>query len=743
MGKFKKLGIILTSTAFSVGVLAPMAQASANVKDSPERIEIQVASTETKVTKSTLIKKLRELFPEKFNFLTDNDFYTGRGHYYNDDKTIRHELSFHKTINGKDIYGSLTLKGDDLELENFYYQPANVADALYPAKYSKEDAQKIAQDFLNKFPNTASYKLQDNENDYDYGFNFTRPLSEPITYSFTYAPTQNGVVLSNHYITIGVLANGEIVQVYRNSDVSKKATFDSLEQKKSEADVLAQIRENFAVELRYYLDYNFQTEKRDAKLVYVPTSSFYGVHALTGQWQTANGFVEQTPKVKGIEKLSSEQLAPRKAGMTLEEVEEFANSFLKVDPDKATLQIDMIDERETEDGETFYSVHYMYNYESGGTGASFEINKATGEITQYYDVRRDFMITDKKAETITKDAALTKAIDYLKEWAPSYIHNYAKPLDDYGYDSYSKQYSFSFPRVVNGIAVMGDEIYVSIGTDGSLRSLSINQQKIDNWPSVSKAVAADQVKKTFSEALKLKLQYVKQDKEDSYHYDLVYTPSYEGSIFNQIDATTGKWVNSVDDKNNKAQISHPTAADELNYLLAQNVLEVKDPANFNADTAVTKGEALKIMLKSLTYGYYDSYGNEEEAYQSFNNIDPKHPLYGLVEQAVRMGVLQPADEFAVDAKLTRQELAEWYIRVLRLENAAKHSDIYKLNFADAGSIDPAYAGYVALVSAMGLIDAQQNNFNATAVVSYADLAVSTIRLARAIHENNTSRNYYY
>lgn len=56
MGKFKKLGIILTSTAFSVGVLSPMAQASANVKDAPERIEIQVASTETKVTKAHLLK---------------------------------------------------------------------------------------------------------------------------------------------------------------------------------------------------------------------------------------------------------------------------------------------------------------------------------------------------------------------------------------------------------------------------------------------------------------------------------------------------------------------------------------------------------------------------------------------------------------------------------------------------------------------------------------------------------------
>ncbi|EFI70635.1 hypothetical protein BFZC1_00485 [Lysinibacillus fusiformis ZC1] len=51
MGKFKKLGIILTTTAFSVGILAPVSQASANVKEPSERIAIQLAASETKSDK--------------------------------------------------------------------------------------------------------------------------------------------------------------------------------------------------------------------------------------------------------------------------------------------------------------------------------------------------------------------------------------------------------------------------------------------------------------------------------------------------------------------------------------------------------------------------------------------------------------------------------------------------------------------------------------------------------------------
>ncbi|MGE7930387.1 YcdB/YcdC domain-containing protein [Lysinibacillus xylanilyticus] len=741
MGRFKKLGIILTSTAFSVGVLSPMAQASANVKEPQERVAIQIASTETKVTKSKLIKQLNTLFPGKFNFVTEKDFSMGQGHYFNDDKTVRYDLSFHKVINNKDVYGGFTFKGEELELENFYYQPVNIADAMYPVKYSESEAKKIAQDFLKKLPNTANYKLR--EDNINGNYNFSRPLSEPITYSFSYSPTHNGVPLSNQFIDITVLANGEVTSMYRNTESTSKATFDNLDQKKKESDILAQVRENVSIDLRYMIDYNYQTGESTAKLVYTPPTSFSGVHAINGQWQTINGFTSQVPKAKGVENLTSQPLEPRKKGITLAEVEELAKSFLKVDSDKVKLQLESVDERENENGETIYSVNYMYESGNRGYGSSFEVNKATGEIISYWDVRREFNEKDGKVEPISKEAALAKAIDYLKEWAPSYIHNYSKPIEDTVYDKQGEQYNFSFPRIVNGIAVVGDEISVGISADGKLSALNVSYRKVDNWPSVNKAVPADKAKATFSKELKLELQYAKQDGEDNHHYNLVYSPVYNGSLFNSIDATTGEWLQKVDDSKEKPAISHPTAGGELTYLLRQNVLEVKDPAHFNADTAVTKGEALKILVKSLTYGHdYGPYGRDDDT-QSFNNIDKKHPLYGIVEQAVRMGILQPSNQFAVDTTLTRQELAEWLVRVLNLESAAKHSDIYKLNFADASSIDKAYAGYIALASAMGLIDAQQNKkFNATEKVTYADLAISTVRLAKAINEENSGRRYY-
>ncbi|GLC90229.1 YcdB/YcdC domain-containing protein [Lysinibacillus piscis] len=737
--KFKNLGIVLASAALTVGAFTPTLQASANGKDTSERIEIALTD-ESKVTKSTLIKQLRALFPEKFDFLTDDDFYTGRGHYYTDDKTIRYELGFNKSVDGKEAHGNFTFKGDKLELENFYYRPLAGEEAIYPLKYSEEDAKKATQDFLKKVLKIDNFKLRENKEFWEYNYYGGRLLSEPQTYSFIYDVTQNGVPIADQMIAFSVLANGEVVSMNRNIEPMQKATFDDTSKKKEVTEILPAVQDNMAVELRYMLDYDFKTDERIVRLVYAPAIGFNGVQALTGQWKTPNGFVSQVPKAKTIEKLSKESLAPRKSNMTLAEVEALAKAFLKVGEEHKDVefQIDMIDERENENGNTIYSVSYSYTYGNGTTSTSFEIDKATGEIVHFYDLRREFTKSGNVASPISKEAALAKAIEYLKEWSPSKLSNYAKPINEVTYDKYSQQYQFAFPRVMNGIIVEGDDLMVSVGADGAIYSMYGNTQKIDSWPAVNKVIEAEKAKELYRETLKLQLQYEKQDTKDNQHYDLVYVSTFNGSLENRIDAVTGEWL--VDMDKEKPVISHPTAADELNYLLNRNILEVKDVSKFNADANVTKGEALKILLNAVGYGYYGA--NDEQSKPTFSNVDKNHPLYKVVEQAVKMKLLSPAEQFAVDAPLTRQELAVWYIRVLNLENAAKHSDIYKLNFADASTVDPAYTGYVALAGALGLMDAPQNNFNATGSITYADLAVSILRLANSKYLENSDYRYY-
>ncbi|WP_218012890.1 hypothetical protein, partial [Streptococcus salivarius] len=69
------------------------------------------------------------------------------------------------------------------------------------------------------------------------------------------SPTYNGVLIGDQSITIDVLANGQITGMYKNTESIGKATFDNSSQKKNEEEIVAQVRDNLAVELRYYVDY--------------------------------------------------------------------------------------------------------------------------------------------------------------------------------------------------------------------------------------------------------------------------------------------------------------------------------------------------------------------------------------------------------------------------------------------------------------------------------------------------------
>nr|WP_285853225.1 S-layer homology domain-containing protein [Sporosarcina luteola] len=236
------------------------------------------------------------------------------------------------------------------------------------------------------------------------------------------------------------------------------------------------------------------------------------------------------------------------------------------------------------------------------------------------------------------------------------------------------------------------------------------------------------------------MKHAKSGKEN--HYDLVYLPIFNDEPFSYVNARTGEW-NNLFSGNDSVTVSHPWAEEELNYLIAAKVLDVKDGKSFNPDAAISKGEALKVVMNSLSYFYRGGYYfGQENMNQTFDNIDPKHPLYHQIERAVELGIIKAdGNNFNLDSPITREELSVWMIRVLGLEQAAKNNSIFKLDFADAQKVQSANAGYVALANSLGLLKVEKNEFNPNREVTYAELAVSTIRLAHAIAESGRGLRY--
>ncbi|WP_252503376.1 S-layer homology domain-containing protein [Sporosarcina sp. Marseille-Q4943] len=743
MAKIKKLGLIVTSSVLSFGMFSSMVNASTSENGQPEKVRIQVASTDTAITKDQLINKFRKMFPNQFDFLTNSDFQMSSAHIFPEDETVRHDLYFTKTINGKRVYGNIGFVGEELDIEYFSYQPPNVTDALFPAKVSKEEAKKIAEDFMKKFLDGKEYQLETDT------FNYypQQILTEPVRYSFSYTRTENKISIADQRMEVSVLGNGEVVSFYKMSSRSKSSTFDDATKIKEKNEMVKKVKDNLSVELNYQINYDYRTSDRNVQLVYRPTAKLQGIEAATGKWMTANGYSADLPSKTKIEKITANPIPAKQDGITVEEAKKIAEQFLAVDSEKVTLRIESIHEMENYNGVPVIYVQYMYQYANGGSGGSLELNKNTGEIIHYYNMKDHLMKeigeNPKKEKSLSKQEALSQAVKHLKQWVPSYLHNYAMPIEEPYFDEVLGTYQFSFPRVVNGIVVNGDQIHVGIAADGSLNSLSVNYQEIENWPSSDGVISEQEAKKILEEALNLRLTYMKHAKsEKENHYDLVYVPVFNDDPFSYLNADTGEWNNPFNGKDS-ITVSHAWAEEELNYLINAKVLDVKDTKSFNGDAAISKGEALKVLMNSLTYFYYGGYYfGQEELNQTFDNIDPKHPLYQEIERAVEAGIINAdGKNFDVDAPVTREELSVWMIRVLGLEQAAKDSNIFKLGFADADKVQSKNTGYVAIANSLGLLKEEQNRFNPNREVSYAELAVSTIRLAHAIAENGRGLRY--
>ncbi|MFC7685301.1 YcdB/YcdC domain-containing protein [Ureibacillus sp. GCM10028918] len=733
MKNLRTLGILTLSTGLSFGVLAPAVSAN----EQNEMVQIRTASVESVVTKSELIKRFKELFPNKFDFLKDGDFHMGSGHHFPDDDTIRYNLSFHKEINGKQVHGGIGFVGEELEIENFYYQPANSVDALFPAKITKAEAEKAALAFLKKLPGVSEYQL-DTSHDYYPG---NQTLTEPIRYSFTFVRTENQLPISDQFLQVTVLGNGEIVDFYRSPINMDAHTFDDSTKVIPENEILAKVKENLSIDLQYSIDFDYQTGDRTVQLVYQPTNAFLGVHALSGEWQTVNGFSPDVPEEQEIEFITAQPIQPKQTDFSLEKAKAFAQEFLSIDSDKVKLTIESIDERKNHNGQEVIAIQYMYYYGNSGHGTELQLDQQTGEIIQYTDIKSDVLRemgeSTENSQPISNEEALNLAVEYLKEFSPSHIHNYAKRLGEAQFDRDRGVYYLTFPRVVDGILVTGDAISVNVSADGSLLGLNVNYQDVENWPSVEEVITEEEAKTKFLEQLSLELQYVKAGFADDDHYQLAYAPVFNENQFSFLDANTGEW-NSLMEESERQGIEHPWAEDELNFLMNARILDVEDVTTFDADVQLTKGDALAVIMKSLTHFYEGGYyPGQENTSQSFENIDPEHPLYQIVERAVSMDILDTESAILdLDAHLTKEELSVWYIRALGLGQAAKQGSIYQLDFADADDVQDEYIGHVALANSLGLLTANQNQFNPDQEVTYAQLAVSVVRLAHEAYERN-------
>jgi hypothetical protein len=111
-----------------------------------------------------------------------------------------------------------------------------------------------------------------------------------------------------------------------------------------------------------------------------------------------------------------------------------------------------------------------------------------------------------------------------------------------------------------------------------------------------------------------------------------------------------------------------------------------DGENFKPKSEITIGE-INSLLEKIGYGY--GYAQEETS--------------------------------NITKTITREEIAQTFIKRLGLEKVSELQGIYKTGFNDESTIDSKYLGSVALAKGLGLMEADSsNNFNPKSNISRFD-----------------------
>lgn len=749
----KRVSALTLATVIGLASVAPGANAmgmgTTEYVRSVEMSEMVTLEEDTEVNKTVFLQKLKELFPGRFDFLTEADLHVQRYYYpESPDEETRINVTITKRLKDMFYHGDVTFRGDEYIVENFYLDSLNKEGSYYPGAKSKEEIEKIARDFMAKMPSGSGYVLKQVEAESGWGSNQT--LTEPIRYQVIFEKKHNGIPILGQERYLNILGNGDIVHYYGpyiGEFVKEQPTFEQRMDLISEQDARETFLSAIDLELQYQM-YSTFGEMKPA-LIYTPSPSIQGIHASDGTFFDGESFVKSVESRKGLRLLVDKPLAFEKKAITEKEARQIVEQLLPNEIDGWKLNVGGVHLDKWSKQEV-YQVSYSYERPNQGHGGSISISKATGEIIHFYSIL-PFPTGDKSEQTLTKDEAQAKAVEAIKTYLPSQAHLISYPIENIPmYDLYygdgRNVYSFIFPMVKNGIIVRDGNINVEIsGDDGSL--ISLYRPILDDglaWPNQQNAVAKEKAREDLEENLKMKLVYSKLPRQDSNHYHLMYQPIIgDENGFLYYDAITGKW-SSV--KDSKEEVTFPEveghwAEEEIRYLINAKILSSIE--GLSANKEITKATALEVVLKSiesLPDYMWDQYGDERKP--TFAHIDKNHPLFVVVERAVERGIISADELLDLNEPITREELAAWYIRGLDLEKVAKHEQIFTLPFKDSDKVAKDMVGYVALASAYEIFNGDKDGqFQPQRQVTLAELAVSSFKYGKKASELNINRYY--
>lgn len=546
----------------------------------------------------------------------------------------------------------------------YFYESKERADRepSFP-KTDKEQMLGKAQDFIDKINPGAELTAE--------------PTADTIhsgNTSFDIVRKHDGIEVENNTGHITFDNDNESVRNFYISWTSVKDFEPS-----DKAITADEAKKAFSDKLGFELVYNtyYDNDEIKAYPAYIEKNSGKYINAVTGEvfeptysWLMYSGGGSRD--AAAAEKANSQSFTPQEqaeldkiAGLiskTDAEKKIRANKLISIPSDFALKGISL--NRDYYDKEAYtYNITFSNNSQEDYKGIYVTMDAKTGDI---YSINTSYRDAEKDADENT-------AVNALKTFTPSISEKY-------------KYENGMLSRYENGVRVNGDNAYASVDKNGKLVSFHVNYTHLNDFPSVEKALGADEAAEKIFEYAGYKLMYFPQN-DDKKAY-LAY--AFEKDV--NLHALTGKHVsyNGEEVKENKYSYT------DLDGHYAKEKIEKLAKFGIGFDTEQFRPDD-KITVKDF----------KELTSSVFYSIRP------LRNEKI-------GGENDETATVTRENAAIMLIEAMGAGNYAKYNDIYVQPFADVTE----NKGYIGILAAMGVLSGDENgNFNPKRELTRAEAAI--------------------
>jgi hypothetical protein len=374
---------------------------------------------------------------------------------------------------------------------------------------------------------------------------------------------------------------------------------------------------------------------------------------------------------------------------------------------------------------------------SNNGGMDVSIDAVYGDLVAFSHYNNSYEDYKTPVVKYSDEEARRIAEDYIKEkqpgrWAqvvfgslqpvPGLMIN---PLEE----PQPRSYAIYYTRVANGVKFPENGFCLEVNsTTGEINSYRMTWWDV-KFPEPAGVISRDTAADKYLQEAPLTLGYLRlwaQEKswmprQESKVHLVYYQPNLN---FAMLDAFTGqkldadgRIVSSSGEKESFSDIEGHPAREAVELLAGAGIVAGVD-GRFRPDDPVTQAELVAMLVKS--------FGRSPAA-----AVDGKEPWYqSYYDTARSLGIIRAGEKLDPDVPVNRETLARLTVHAMGLYNVARFSNIYVLDFQDAGDISEHLRGHAALSVALGLIKPVDGTFEPKAVVTRAEAAETIVRLLK-------------